>query len=268
MARRLMIILVMLCVTAAGMVTADQGTRMTDKQVKKLMEMIEKDVEHFTKSMDSQYRKATLKSPNGEVAIADYLKNLKDLAKKMKSRFDSKNPAKEDVLAFLRYAQPIQTRHNRGDSLFGAEKEWPRLSTDIAQLSAEYGIRWKLDPSYWNASRLNDKQLGQVLESFRKSIGDFKKDLDKAAKKADVAKAERKNVIDTVKRMEEVAKDIKKAVDKATDASGALALLKSSVEETKSFISQKKLEVAVASSWGDVNRSWELIRSAFHLSEF
>lgn len=268
MARRLLIILVMLCVAAAGLVTAQQGTRMADKQVKKLMETIEKDVEHFTKAMGSEYRKATLRSPSGEVDIAAYLKNLKDLAKKMKSRFDSKNPANGEVLAFLQYVQPIQARHDRGDSLFGAEKEWPRFSGDIERLSAEYGIRWKSDPGYWKASRLNDKELGQVLESFRKSIGNFRKDLDKAAKKAEVTDQERKKVIDTVKRMEDVAKDVKKAVDKGTDASGAVALLKSSVEQAKNFISQKGLEVEIASSWADVERNWGMVRSGFNLSEF
>ena len=67
--------------------------------------------------------------------------------------------------------------------------------------------------------------------------------------------------------MEEVSKDVKKAVDKGTDASGAMALLTSSVEETKSFISRKGLAYAVASSWGPVEQSWGLVSSAFHLGE-
>jgi hypothetical protein len=268
MARTLMTLLVTLCVAAASMATADPGTRMTDKEVKKLMETIEKDVEHFTKAMDSQYRKATIRSARSEVDIATYLKNLKDLAKTMKSSFDSKYPANDEVLAFLRYAEPIQARHTRGDTLFGAEKEWPRLSGDIVRLSVEYNVRWDSNPDDWNAQRINDKEVGRVLESFRKSIGDFKKDLDNAAKKADVATAERKKALDTVKHMEEASKDVKKAMDKGTNASGALALLTSSVEETKSFISRNGLAYAVASSWGAVERSWGLVHSAFHLGEF
>jgi len=268
MVRKLMIILVMLCVVAAGTTTAAQGTRMADKEVKKLMETIEKDIDLFKKAMGSEYRKAVLKSPSGEVDIEAYLKNLKDLAKKMKGRFDSKNAANGEVLAFLKYAQPIQARHDRGDSLFGAEKEWPRLSGDMERLGAEYGIRWKSSPDYWKASRLNDKELKQVLESFQKSIGNFRKDLDKAAKKAEVPKAQREKVLDAAKRMEDVAKDVKKAVDKGTDASGALALLKSSVEQAKSFIAQNNLEVSVGSSWADVERNWGKVRSGFNLSEF
>lgn len=268
MARTLMTLLLTLCVVAASVVTAAQGTRMTDKEMKKLMETIEKDVELFTKAMDSQYRKAVLRSASGEVEVAVYLKNLKDLAKKMKSGFDSKYPANDEVLTFLRYAEPIQARHARGDSLFGAEKEWPRLSGDIVRLSAEYNIRWGSNPDAWNARRINDKEVGQALDSLRKSIGDFKKDLDKAAKKADVTNQERKKALDIVKRMEEVSKDVKKAFDKGTDASGALKLLTSSVEETKSFISSKEIDYAVASSWGAVERSWGLVHSAFHLGEF
>jgi hypothetical protein len=267
MARTLMTLIVTLCVAAASMVTADQGTRMTDKEVKKLMETIEKDVEHFTKAIDSQYRKATLRSAGSEVDIATYLKNLKDLAKTMKSRFDSKSPANEEVLAFLRYAEPIQARHSRGDTLFGAEKEWPRLSGDIVRLSAEYNITWESNSEDWNARRVNDKEVGRVLDSFRKSIGDFKKDLNNAVKKADVTDQERKKVLDTVKHMEEVVKDVKKAADKGMNASGALALLTSAVEETKGFISGKGLAYAVASSWGAFERSWSMVRSAFCLGE-
>jgi hypothetical protein len=268
MARTKMIFLLTLCVAMASMVIAAQGTRMTDKEVKKLMETVEKDVELFTKAMDSQYRKATLRSASGEVEVEVYLKNLKDLAKKMKDGFDSKYPANDEVLTFLRYAEPIQARHARGDSLFGAEKEWPRLSGDIVRLSTEYNIRWESNPDTWNAIRINDKEVKPALESLQKSIGDFRKDLDKAAKKADVTDQERKKALDTVKRMEGAAKDIKKAFDKKTDASGALALLKTSIEETQSFISSKGVDYAVASSWGSVERSWGLVRSAFHLGEF
>lgn len=267
MARTLMTLIFALCIVAAGMVSASQGTRMADKEVKKLMETIEKDVELFTKAMDSQYRKATLRSASGEVEVAVYLKNLKDLASKMKSGFDSKSPANDEVLTFLRYAEPIQARHARGDSLFGAEKEWPRLSGDIVRLSAEYNIRWGANPDNWNARRINDKEVKPALESLQKSIGDFRKDLDKAIKKSDVTDQERKKMLDTVKRMEGAAKEVKKAFDKKTDASGALALLTSSVEQTKSFISSKAIDYAVASSWGDVERSWGLVRSAFHLGE-
>lgn len=268
MARTRMIILVTLCVAVASMLIANQGTRMTDKQVQNLMETIEKDIEHFTKAIDPQFRKATIKNWRGEVDIEAYLRNLKDLAKKMRDRFDSKNPANSEVLAFLRYAEGIQARLSRGDTLFGAEKEWPRLSGDIVRLSVEYNIRWGSTPDSWNARRLNDKELRPLLESLRKSIGDFRKDLDKAAKKADVAQQERKNVLDTIKRMEGIVKDVKNAADKGTDASGALALLASSVEGAKGFISQNGLAVSVASSWGDVERNWELIRTAFHLGEF
>jgi len=263
-----MALCVALCVIAASMVSAGQGTRMTDKQVKKLLETIEKDVELFTKAMDSQYRKAILRSADSEVEVEFYLKNLKDLAKKMKNSFDSKYPANDEVLAFLRYAEPIQSRHARGDSLFGAEKEWPRLTGDIVRLSTEYNIRWAGNPDTWNARRINDKEVKPALESLQKSIGDFKKDLDKAVKKSDVTDTERKKVLDTVKRMEGAAKDIKKDFDKKRDASGALALLASSVEETKNFISSKGIDYAVASSWAAVERNWGLVSSAFHLGEF
>jgi hypothetical protein len=259
---------VALCVVAASTIIAAQGTRMTDKELKKLMETIEKDVELFTKAMDSQYRKATLRSESGEVEVEVYLKNLKDLAKKMKSSYDSKYTANDEVLTFLRYAEPIQARHARGDSLFGAEKEWPRLSGDIVRLSTEYNVRWGSNPDTWNAIRINDKEVKPALESLQKSIGDFKKDLDKAVKKSDATDPERKKVLDTVKRMEGAAKDVKKAFDKKADASGALALLTTSIEESQSFISSKGIDYAVASSWAAVERSWGLVRSAYHLGEF
>jgi len=99
MAKTLLTLLVALSVVVATVLSADQGTRMSDKEVKKLIGTIDKNVEHFTKTMDSLYRKARIRSADGEVDFEDYLKNLKDLAKKMKSRFDLKNPANGGVLA-------------------------------------------------------------------------------------------------------------------------------------------------------------------------
>jgi hypothetical protein len=257
-----------LYVAAGGMVSAEPGWRMKDKEVAKLMGSIKKDVEYFTKAVDSQYRKATIRNEMGDVDIAAYLKNLKDLAKKMEDRFNPENPANPEVLAFLRYAEPIRARHSRGDTLFGAAKEWPRLSGDIVRLSVEYNIRWGSDPGSWNPRRLNDKELQSVLDSLRRSVGYFRKDLDKAAKKADVDGSARKKVLDAVKRMERVINDVKKAAKKGNDASGALSLITSSFEESKRFVSREGLAISVASSWGDLKRNWELVRAAFHLDEF
>lgn len=263
MSRRVWIVLAAIGVAFAGVATADQGRRMTDKEVKKLMETVEKDVERFNKAVDSQYRKATLRTATGEVDIGAYLKNLKEHAKRMKDRFDSKYAAAPEVLTFLRHAQPVEARRSRGETLFGAETEWPRLSGDVARLSAEYGVRWGTDPAAWNPRRVNDDELERVLKSLQKDVGTFRKGLDGAAKKADVAKAERQKALDTAKRMEEAVKDLQKAAGKGADASGALALLASSVDQTRSFVTTKGLESAVATSWAPIETGWNTVRSAF-----
>ena len=253
-------------VATLGVASAAQSARMPDKEVKALMETIDKDVERFIKAMAPEYRKATIRSATGEVDVGAYLKDLEDHVKKMKTRFGSKYSASTEVLAFLRHTDPIRARHARGAALFGGAAEWPRLDGDVARLSAEYGIRWGTDPDAWQARRVSTDELMQELGSLGRTVKDFRKALENAAKQAGVAKSESKAVLDTVKRMEKVAKDIEKAVGKGADATGALALFGSSMDEAKRFVDERGLSAAVASSWGPVDEHWGEVRSALRSS--
>jgi hypothetical protein len=238
---------------------------MSDRDVEKLMEQVEKDVEGFTKSVDSQYRKATIRSAEREVEIEGYLKDLKTNAENMRRRFDSKYSASGEVLALLRQTQGIEARSRARQPLFGAESGWPRLRGSVERLGQEYGIDFSASPAGWQARRMNDDELKGVLESLEKGASPFKKELENATKKlGSLSKGERKAALENVDRLKETAKDLSKAVDQGVDPSGALALLASTVKDLETFVTRSGLSGSLA-SWAGLKGDLSKVNSAFHV---
>jgi hypothetical protein len=253
---------------AWGALASQAATRMTDKQVEDLMEGIEKDVERFTKAVDSQYRTAVIRSASGEVAVEPFLKDLKDDSKKMRDRFDSKYSASTEVLAFLRQAHAIEARSEAGGGLFGAESEWPRLRGSVDRLSQEYGVNPATDPAGWHARRINDDELKGALKSLSDATKPFKKELDNVSKKLDsVTKSQRDDILQSVDRLDKTAKDLRDGVGKGADASGDLALLSSTANELQAFVASKGLPGPVSGAWGSVEKELSLVKSAFGIPE-
>lgn len=91
-----------------------QGRRLKDDDVKKLMEEAKKDVERFEDAVDSQFRKATIRSATKEVSIETYLKDLKKSAEVMRDRFKEDYSAGSEVASFLEQANAIEKRSSEG----------------------------------------------------------------------------------------------------------------------------------------------------------
>jgi hypothetical protein len=239
------------------------GQRLTDDDVKELMEGIEKDVERFNDAIDSKYQKSTIRSATSEVSIETFTKDLEENAKKMRQRFDSDYSASNEVLGFLKQAQAIDSRAASGATLFGAEKEWPRLKGSLERLAGVYGIDWKSPSANWAARRINDRELEGVLSGLESSGETFKKSLETAMKKADLAGGERKVAMDSADQLVRSTKELKKTVKDGKDAAGELGLIHSSFTSLQSLVAKYGLTGALAPSWAPLEAGLQKISGAF-----
>ncbi len=239
------------------------GQRLTDKQVRELMEGLDKDVERFNDAIDSQYRKSTIRSATNEVSVEAFTKDLKESCKKMRERFGSDYSASNEVLSFLKQAHAIEARAAAGGNLLGAEAEWPRLQGSLSRLGDVYGVDWKTSSANWAARRMNDRELEGAVSSLTASSETFKKSLEKALEKADVSKEERKAALDSTDRLVRGTKDLRKTVADEKDASGELGLIDRSTQDIRSVVSRHGLTSALASSWSPVEMGLQKVRSAF-----
>jgi ferritin-like metal-binding protein YciE len=254
-------------VVAVGLWTAvsssAQSRRLKDDDVKRLMEETKKDVERFTDAVDSKFRTAKIRTTTSEVAVDGYLKDLKNRAEAMRDRFKEDYAASREVLSFLQQANAIERRSASGGTLFGAEKEWPRLRGTLGRLSQVYGVDWNASPESWSARRMNDRELVKAIETYSKGTESFKKSLEEALKHvSEVGKEERKAVISAVDRLPNVADDLKGAVEDGKDTSGELGLLKSATDEIQKFLEKHGLSNAVGSTFRTLGSDLSAITAA------
>jgi len=260
---RIAIIALGLSVTAVSFSAG--SPRLKDDDVKKLMEEVKKDVERFTDAVDSKYRTAKIRTATSEVAIDGYLKDLKNRAEAMRDRFKEDYAASREVLSFLQQASAIEKRSAGKETLFGAEKEWPRLRGTLGRLSQVYGVDGNASPESWTARRMNDRELVEAIETYAKFAESLKKSLEEALKYVgDVGKEERKAVMAAVDRLPDVADDLKGAVEDGKDAAGELGLLKSASDEIEKFLSKHGLTNAVGSTFRTLAAQHAAIAAAFH----
>lgn len=92
--------------------------------------------------------------------------------------------ASAEVGTFLSRSQRGKSRNDDGRCLFGAEAEWNMLEPRFAQLADIYNIGWQGDPSSWNARRIGDRELQELISELGKESKGFSKllgpDLEKS----------------------------------------------------------------------------------------
>jgi hypothetical protein len=182
----------------------------------------------------------------------------------MRDRFKDDYASGNEVLSFLRQASAIEKRAASGGSLFGADKEWPRLRGTLGRLSQVYGVDWNTDPGTWAARRMNRGELEQAIEKFRGGVESFEKSLESALEHVNgIASADRKAVMSAVDRLASSADDLKDAAEDGKDASGELGLLRAANEEIRAFLEKHGLVNAVDSTYRLLSTDLSTITAQF-----
>ena len=140
-----LLILLALCVMANG-----QGVpyRLTDKQVKKLIEQLKKDTGKFRKSLDSSLDKSRLDGTNREDDINQFLKDYESATERLYDRFKDNKSVSADVEAVLDGAVRIDNFMTRQSLRGRAERDWAKVRQDLRQLAQAYNVTWR----WWSVS--------------------------------------------------------------------------------------------------------------------
>jgi hypothetical protein len=94
-----------------------------------------------------------------------------------------------------------------------AQRDWQALRLDMDDLARAYGIAWNWNAASQNApSRVDDKQVEQLLKQLSEKTGQFDKSLDRAF---DGRRSDNRPGPDEIKQS--VASDFKQAVDRLRD---------------------------------------------------
>ena len=120
-----------------------QPSRLSDDQVERLLERIEKAADKYRESIDDALDKSRADDTKLEDEVNRYVKEFEDATDRLEKRFDDDKAASEDV-------QEVLTRAARLDALMGryeftdrSQSDWRLLRNDLGELSRAYGVSWE-----------------------------------------------------------------------------------------------------------------------------
>jgi flagellar motility protein MotE (MotC chaperone) len=131
-----------LTATSAGAV-AQEPTRLSDEQVERLLERIEKAADKYRESLDDALDESRLDDSKREEEINKYVREFEDATDRLEKRFDDDKDAAEDVREVLTRAARIDGMMGRFALTDRAQSDWRLVRTDLDELARAYGVAWQ-----------------------------------------------------------------------------------------------------------------------------
>ena len=192
--------------------------RLTDQEVKALLESIEKKRSAFEAALDDKLKNSTIKGERGEVNTNEFFDDLQDQVRRARERFSSDYSASSEVLSLLQFATRLDAWASTQPAGFRGSREWGALATDFRRLAAAYNsglLRPGQQALGAQARRLNDAELVTVAANVEKNMDAFRNAYDSAlTANADLTPASRQTAIQNVDAMKNSAQALNAALGK------------------------------------------------------
>ena len=192
---------------AALAAPAAAAERLTDKDMKQLIERIDNERDRFEDQLDGKVKTSIIRNAAGETDVTKYLDDFQDNVQKLKDRYTTSYAAGAEATTVLRQASEIKRFMATQPAGFDGASEWNRLEASLGELAAAYSTTLPI-PEGQQARRLNDAEVRAAANGVAKSADQFKKALDaslKADTSVDKARARRRSRSTASKRTRNLA---------------------------------------------------------------
>jgi hypothetical protein len=235
--------------------------RLTDNDVKTLIEQVDEGRDKFEGNLDGQFKGSTLKGPSGETKVASVLQDYQDNTQKLKDRFTAEYAASNEVATVLKQSTAINTFMLAAPSSMKGRSEWDRQAATLKRLAEAYGTTFPL-PDGATVRRMNDKETAGVATAIADAAGRFKSELDKSKTLAKPEKDAAKKDVDMLIRQ---ANTVKSRTNDGKPATGEVRQLAEQVAKVQTFVGAHELPSAMT-SWQTVQTSLGKLQQAFGLT--
>jgi hypothetical protein len=210
--------LVLLVMALAGRAFA-QAERLSDKDVKELMEAIDRGRDRFVDALDPELKHSVMRSPTSEVNVSKYLDDFDKNIHTMKERFKGEYAASAEVQAVLRQASDIDAYVRTRATMKGGS-EWNALAGQLDTLAKAYGTRFPIHENT-PVRRLGDKEVAEAAEAIAHHASPLRDAIEKDTRFW--SKADREQARTMGKEADELEKDAKLVKDRVDDGKPASA---------------------------------------------
>lgn len=242
----------------AALLAQAPHVRLSNNDVKHLMEQVEDHRGEFQDHLDSSIKDSKLRSPDGEVDVSAYLHDYEENVHKMKDRFSDDYAASTEVQTVLRQATAVD-RHMRGQSTSTkGRSEWDREAASLKTLAEAYGTTFPL-PEGAPVRRYNDKEVAQAADDLANAADHFKDNVDKSDA---VSKSDREGAKKDADSIKKLADDVKSRCEDGKPATAEFDQLSTLYSRMQSWVSTHPAPLAAA-DWTSMQTHMDILRHAF-----
>jgi hypothetical protein len=251
----------LLSVFTAGL-AAQSGDRLQDREVKQIIEDVDRARDRFEDQLDAKVKLAVLRGSAGEVNVERYLDDLQSNVKNLKDRFTADYAASKEAETVLRQGSEIQTYFKSQPGEFKGRSEWDALASAMGRLASAYSTAFPLQPDA-PVRRINDGEVASTAEALARNADELKKQIDKEQGLPPPVRSSAKKDVDLLIKQ---AKAVKSRASDAKPATAEAKTLFASVHKVGAFVGgQPSLLPGTMSAWGALRAPLDLLEQAFGL---
>jgi hypothetical protein len=247
-------------------IPAVAAERLTDRDVKTLVEQIEGDRDKFEGALDDDLKRTVMRSSTGEVDVKKVLEDFQQSVGRLKDRLKPEYAGSTEAATVLQQATRIDAYVRQQPTSFKGASEWNKLSGDLKALAGAYGADFPLAENA-TVRRISDREVASSADAIAQSADRLKKAIDADLKMDTTVSAQARQA--AVADAGQLGKDAKALRDRVKDgkpSSVELERVQTSAAKLKTFLDGKTLPTAT-SVWGDVTAPRATLAQAYGKSE-
>ncbi|HKE87940.1 MAG TPA: hypothetical protein VKB50_29495 [Vicinamibacterales bacterium] len=257
--------LTLLAIAALGWSPVFAADRLTDRDVKALVERIDEGRKRFEDALDDKLKDDIVRTPTGEVDVKRYLDDFEENIERLKARLKPDYAASAEAAAVLRQGSAIEAFFRAQPPGTRGESEWNRLATDLQALARAYGAEFPLG-EHTAVRRIGDRELAGAVDSVAQTADRLKGSLDSDLKKG--APADQPTREAAVRDADQLSKDARALRDRVKDGKPSSAeadRLLAQASKMHAFIGSHQLPMS-AGLWSEVPMRLQSIATAYGTS--
>ncbi len=261
------VLIIALLVSQGNITHARQSYRLTEKEMKALLERIERGADRFRNSLGKMLDVSALDDTKAEDNINHFVKEFEAATDHLKHRFDDDQSAAGDVEEVLRRAARIDGFMTRSGMNSRAQEDWAELRRNLDQLATAYNVSWNWDGVSSRPFRLNDEQVKTLLGRIERDADSFRKSLNDALDKTDFngTKAE-DNINDYVKEFEVATDHLKDRFSKKRSAANDAEEVLQRAARIDAFMHNHGLTERAQNDWSQLRGGLDELATAYGVS--
>jgi hypothetical protein len=212
---------------------AQTPERLTDKDVKALIEAADQSRDRFEDRLDDKVKDAVVRGPSGEVNVSRFLDDFQENFSRLKERFKPDYAASAEAAAVLRQASSVHAFMKQQPPTLRGSSEWDQLAGNLGRLAGVYSTKFPLEGDM-PVRRVSDGEAAGAAEEIEKQADQLKDAFNREPSLAPPVKTALKSAADVLKNSAKTLKSRLKDGKPATaEARGLFDALRKMEDSSK-----------------------------------